>query len=191
MISALHHMRAGVAGVFALLIFKTGWREHFDVSVKGVGLSFSGIVLGLPAFTLLIMSIHFFVADNAVSLDADASVSLFDAVLIWARFWLVFPLISASMVMLLQVKNRYAGWLVVHNWTVFVLIHIQAFLLALYPAGLINSEVLGAAISFYQLARPLVHWRVAHGALGLSPLQSAIAAAIPLIIDLILLELLS
>lgn len=180
---ALKDMRSGVDGVFALLAFKPDWRKHFDMSADGVSRSFIGVVLGLPAFIFLIYGINYFIADNASYFDADASYSLLDAMLSWARFWLVFPIVAMGMVMVLGVKDRYASWLVTHNWTVLLLVHVQALMLALYPAGLADAGAMGQVTSLYNFVRLFIHWRVAHAALGLPPLLAAAAAGVPLIID--------
>jgi len=189
MIRALYDMRAGVTGVFAMLMFKKDWRQHFDVSPEGVARSFSGIILALPAFAFLIFGVNYFVADNPANMNPEASITLGEAAISWARFWLLFPLTSALMVILLDRKSHYGSWLVVHNWTVFVLVHIQALILALYPAGLADLSAIGGTIAIYQLARLFVHWRVAHATLGLPPVLAAAAASVPLIIDWMVLSL--
>lgn len=188
MIRALEDAKAGVRGVFALLAFRDGWRSHFDVSAEGVTRSFAGVVLALPAYVFLIVSANHFVAENPDLVSADASVTLLSAAISWARFWLLFPILAAGMVWLLGAKDRYAPWLVVHNWTVFVLVHVQALIWALYGAGLADPAALAALVSLYQFLRLFIHWRVAHGALGLPPGLAAAAAGVPLVIDWMILS---
>lgn len=185
---AIRDMRSGVVGVFALLAFRPDWRKHFDVSAEGVARSFAGVILALPAFIFLIVGVNYFYAENAAYYTSDVSYSLMDAVLSWARFWLLFPVVAAAVVMMMGLKDRYASWLVVHNWTVFVLVHIQALLLALYPAGLADPAAIGQVMSLYGFLRLFVHWRVAHGAMGVPPFLAAAAAGIPLIIDRLILS---
>ena len=179
----LNEARQGVIGCFKLLAFRNDWRSHFDVSTRGVARSFAGVVLALPAFVFTVASVNHLVAENPTLADGGAGFQIGEAVLVWARFWLLFPLVAVATAMLLKVTDRYAKWLVVHNWTVFVLIHIQAFFFALYMAGLADAAALAALLGIYQLARLLVHWRVAIGALGLPAVMSAAAAAIPLLVE--------
>lgn len=184
---AVQDMRSGVVGVFALLMFKKDWRKHFDVSAEGVARSFSGVILALPAFAFLIIGVNYFYAENAIAYTSDMRFTLLDAMISWARFWLVFPVVAAAVVMVMGLKDRFASWLVVHNWTVFVLVHIQALLLALYPAGLADPGAISQAMMLYGLLRLFVHWRVAYGAMGIPPIMAAAAASIPLILDRLIL----
>lgn len=183
MIALINEARQGVIGCFKLLAFREDWRSHFDVSAGGVGRSFAGVILALPAFAFSVASVNHLVAENPTLAGADAGFQIGEAVLVWIRFWLLFPLVAAATAMLLKVTDRYAKWLVVHNWTVFTLIHIQAFFFALYMAGLADGAALASLLAVYQLARLLVHWRVAIGALGLPAVMSAAAAAIPLLVE--------
>lgn len=181
-------MRSGVVGVFALLMFKKDWRKHFDVSAEGVARSFSGVILALPAFAFLIYGVNYFYAENAAAYSSEMRFTLLDAVISWARFWLLFPVVAAGVVMVMGLKDRFASWLVVHNWTVFVLVHVQALLLALYPAGLADPGAISQAMSLYGMLRLFVHWRVAHGSMALPPVMAIVAAGIPMIIDRLILS---
>ena len=185
---AIQDMRSGVVGVFALLMFKSDWRKHFDVSAEGVARSFSGVVLALPAFAFLIFGVNYFYADNVDVYASDFRYTLLDAVISWARFWLLFPVVAAIVALVMDLKDRFASWLVVHNWTVFVLVHIQALLLALYPAGMADAGAIAQTLMLYSILRLFVHWRVAQGAMGLPPIKAAAAAAIPLIMDRLILS---
>lgn len=185
---AIRDMRSGVAGVFALLMFKKDWRKHFDVSPEGVARSFSGVILALPAYVFLIVGVNYFYADNAAAYTSEMRFTLLDALISWARFWLLFPVVAAGVVMVMGLKDRFASWLVVHNWTVFVLVHVQALLLALYPAGLADPGAISQAMMLYSFVRLFIHWRVAHGAMGLPPIMALVAAGIPLIIDRLILS---
>ena len=187
MISAVRDLIYGVRGVFRMLAFRPGWQSDFDISSGGIVRSFAGIVFALPAFLLLIAGVNFFAASNP-QLGASG-VSVLEAVLIWARFWLVFPIMAVLVCLVLRLSDRYGGWLVVHNWTIFVLIHVQALIWTLNTAGLGNLNSLAFLTEFYLLARLVIHWRVATAALGVSPALGAAAAGIPLIVDWILLRM--
>ncbi len=191
MIAILLEARQGVIGCFRLLAFRDDWRGYFDVSPGGVARSFAGIILALPAFAFAVAGVNHLVAETPTAAAPDAGFDLTEAVLVWIRFWLLFPLIAAATALLLGVTDRYAKWLVVHNWMVFVLIHIQAFCFVLYMAGLADAAALASLLTIYQLARLLVHWRVAAGALGLPVVMAGAASAIPLIVEQIFIHLIA
>ncbi|MGX6648829.1 hypothetical protein ACWCOP_12910 [Maricaulaceae bacterium MS644] len=183
--SLLIEARRSVRGVFQLMAFKPDWTRYFNPTQPGVVASFAGVALAFPAFWFLIASANFFMAENPASGGAAAFVTPVEMAVIWARFWLLFPLVAFAVCQLMGVRERFFAWLVVHNWTVFVLLHVQALIWALYMAGIANAQLVGALLAFYQIVRLFVHWRVAHGALGLSPGLAAAAAGIVLIVDLI------
>jgi hypothetical protein len=183
--SLLTEVRLGVRGVFQLLAFKPDWTGYFNPTRAGVITSFAGVVLAFPAFWFMISSANFFMAENPTSGGAEDFVTPIEMAVIWARFWLLFPPVAFGVCQVMGVRERFFAWLVVHNWTVFVLLHIQVLIWALYMAGIANADIVGALLAFYQIVRLFVHWRVAHGALGLSPALAAAAAGIVLIVDLI------
>lgn len=178
---ALAEIRAGVAGTYALVAFKPDWQRHFDVSVDGFIGSFKAALYALPAFILLMLSANHYLAGEANA--PAAKISLGEAALQYARIWLIFPVLAFVIVKLLGLKTGFSAWVVVHNWAVFVLLHVQALIWALNAAGIANAQVLATLIAFYQIARLFVHWRVAAGALGLPWGLAAGVACIPLVVD--------
>jgi len=183
MISWIHEVRAGLTGCFALLTFKDDWRKHFDVSAQGVGRSFIGIILAVPAFAFTVASANHLVAENPMLVAPGSEITLAEAALIWLRFWFLFPIVAAGTAMVLKVSDRYAKWLVVHNWMVLALIHVQALMWAFYMAGFADAQSFVALLGSYTFLRLFVHWRVAAGALGVSIWLAAAAAGIPLVAD--------
>ncbi len=184
-------IESNVRGCFAILSFREDWRRHFDMTTRGVARSFLGVVLALPAFVFTAFSVNHLVAENPTLVMAEATIPVAEIAMIWARFWLVFPIMAAIAVIALNTRHRYSSWLVTHNWMVFTLIHIQALLWAIYMAGLISASGLLSIMSFYLMARFLVHWRVAVVSLGLPFGLSIAAAGIPLAADLIVRGLLA
>lgn len=182
--TALAEIRAGVTGIYAMLAFQPGWQRHFDVSVDGFVNSFKAALYALPAFILIMLSANHFLAGEANA--ADARVGLWEAVLQYARIWLVFPVLAYVIVKLLGLKTGFSAWVVVHNWAVFVLLHVQALIWALNAAGIANAQVLATLIAFYQIARLFVHWRVAAGTLDMPWGLAAGVACIPLVVDALL-----
>jgi hypothetical protein len=174
-------IRSGTRGIWAMLAFKEGWRQHFDVSVDGFIRSFMAVIYALPAFILLMVSANHVLAE--LPGGAGAQISLTDAIGQYARIWLLFPVIAYLVVKLLGLKGGFSAWVVVHNWAVFVLLHVQALFWLLAAAGIANAEALGLLLALYQILRLMVHWRVAAGALDLHWGLAAGAACIPLVID--------
>ncbi|MGJ3232132.1 MAG: hypothetical protein ACFE0P_10065 [Oceanicaulis sp.] len=183
--SLLSEARLGVRGVFALLAFRKNWRAYFDPSAAGALRSFIGVVLAFPAFWFMISAANHFIAENPGAGEAADPVTVAERLLIWVRFWVLFPVTAWIVCALMDLRGGFYAWLTVHNWTVFVLVHIQALIWALHLAGLGDPESLGALLTLYALARLFVHWRVAQGSLGLPPGLSAAAAGVPLIADLV------
>lgn len=174
-------IQSGTRGIWAMLAFKEGWRTHFNVSADGFVRSFMAVIYALPAFVLLMVSANHVLA--GLPGGADAQISLAGAVGQYARIWLLFPVIAYVVVKVLGLKTGFSAWVVVHNWAVFVLLHVQALFWLLAAAGIANAQALGLMLALYQIIRLVVHWRVAAGALGLHWGLAAGAACIPLVID--------
>lgn len=174
-------IRSGVQGIWDMLAFKEGWQRHFDVSADGFARSFLAILYALPAFVLLIVAANHVLAE--IPAGTDTQISVLDALGQYARIWLLFPVVAFVVVKVMGLKTGFSAWIVVHNWAVFVLLHVQAFFWLLAAAGIANVQVLGLLLSVYQVIRLGVHWRVAAGALGLHWGLAAGAACIPLLVD--------
>lgn len=181
-----------VRGVFAMLAFRPGWRGHFDITPLGVGRSFNGVILALPAFYLMIAGVNALVSANPAIYGPDAATTGFDdAAGAWLRIWGLFPLTAFLTLAIVGLRDRLGAWLAVHNWAVFVLLHVQALIWVLHLGGLAHAAAVQGLLALYTLARFYVHWRVAHGALGLPPVLAGVAAAIPLLIEAIVIALLA
>ena len=183
MIEILRDARTATVGVFRLIAFRKDWRSYFDISPAGVARSFSGIVLAAPAFIFTVYAIGYFVAENPALTGPDSGLDRTEAALTWVRYWLLFPIVAALTTLAAGLTGKFAAWVVVQNWTVFVLVHIQAVIFALYPAGLADPASLSQLSLLYIVARMLAFWRVAAGALEVSPLYAAALAGIAFLAD--------
>ncbi len=183
MMQVLTEARSATVGVFRLLAFRKDWRTYFDVSTGGVVRSFAGLILALPAFLFTVYAISYFVADNPELMGSDSEMTAVEAGLTWARYWIVFPVVAALTCLAAGLTHRYAGWLVVQNWTVFVMVHIQALIFALYPAGIADAASLSQLTLMYIFVRALSFWRVAAGALEVPPAFALALAGIPFLVD--------
>lgn len=175
--------RRSLAGLYAMLTFKPGWRSHFDVSADGMIRSFSAVIVALPAFALLVAASNHFLAHNPDLAGETAGLTVRSAALQYARIWLLFPPVALMVTLVLGLKTGLTAWITVHNWAVAALLALQALIWTLYAAGLAGVEALSVMLAMYQAVRLGVHWRVAHGALGLPWGVSAGAACIPLVVD--------
>jgi hypothetical protein len=183
MIALLGEARSATVGVFRLIAFRKDWRKYFDISPGGVARSFAGVVLALPAFIFTVFAIGHFVAENPSLVGPDSGLDRTEAALTWVRYWLLFPIVAALTTLAAGLTKKFAAWVVVQNWTVFVLVHIQALIFALYPAGLADPASLSQLSMMYILARMLAFWRVAAGALEVSPVFGAALAGIVVLAD--------
>lgn len=183
MIAIVQEARAGTIGVFRMLSFQKGWQSCFNPSAGGVARSFAGIFLSLPAYIFTIYAIDFTVAESSQANDPDAGLNTIEAILTWVRYWLLFPIMAALTSLAAGLTQRYGAWLVVQNWTVFVMVHIQALLYALYVAGLADLAALAQLMSLYILLRGLAFWRVAAAALEVRATYAVALAGIPFLAD--------
>lgn len=183
MISIVQEARAGTLGVFRMLAFQEGWQSYFNPSAAGVGRSFSGIVLSLPAYAFTVFAIDFTVAQSSQANDPDAGLNAMEAALTWARYWLLFPIMATLASAAAGLTQRLGPWLVVQNWTVFVMVHIQALIYALYVAGLADLAALAQLMSLYIFLRALAFWRVAAAALEVRASFAVALAGIPFLAD--------
>lgn len=183
MIALLREARTASLGVVQLFAFRKDWRKSFDFSAEGVARSFAGLVLALPAFIFTVYAIDYFVADNPNMVPPETRMTFLEAALTWARYWLAFPIVAAGICIAAGMTKKYAAWLVVQNWTVFVLVHIQALIFALYPAGLADPVSLSQMTQIYIVARAMAFWRVAAGALEIPAGLAAALAGIVFLVD--------
>lgn len=175
--------RRSVVGVFRLAAFREDWRDYFDASTGGLVRSFSGIILALPAWIFTVFALNYLVAENPANIPAESRLTWLEGALTWARYWIVFPVVAALVCAAAGFSSHFARWTVVQNWTVFVLVHIQALIVALYPAGLADAASISQLVSIYIFVRMAAFWRVAHGALEVTPVYALALAGIPFLVD--------
>ena len=186
MIPLLFEARNALYGVFKILMFRDDWRPFFDISSGGVARSFGAMLLALPAFALLVASAEY-VSSTAAAQGAEVEpFSWMGTIFTYLRIWLVFPVIAIPVSILMGVRHHYASWLILHNWAVLFLLLIQTTMFLLFAAGLTNLEGLSFMVLLYQGLRLVMHWRIAETALQLPMVSAMAAAAIPVIMDFIL-----
>lgn len=185
MIALLREAVAAMTGLGKLIAFRDDWRQHFDISADGVWRSFAAVLLSIPGYVLFVFAANYLVA-SVPDAPAGAGFNALEAIATFARIWFVFPIVAAGVAILLNLKHHFAGWLVLHNWTVLALLHISVLFYVLYAAGLADRAALSLLLQFYFMLRLFVHWRVACAALQTGVATGAAAAAIPILVDAVL-----
>jgi hypothetical protein len=166
-------------GMFRLIAFQPNWEWHFDMSMRGFWGSFGAALFTLPIFFLFIACQRYFGADT----------DLGQYLVIYIALWISYPLTAAGVVIVSNRQDAYVPWIVLHNWSFMARYLIITSIWLLYVAGVIDRDMLALLATFYVfILRPIIHWRVAVVALGVPAGQGALAAAIPTLIDLMLVE---
>lgn len=189
MIALLREASAALTGLGKLMAFREDWRTHFDVSADGVWRSFGAVILSIPGYVLFVFAANYLVA-SLPGTPEGAGFNAIEATLTYLRIWFVFPFVAAAVAMLLGLKHHFAGWLVLHNWAVFALLHMSVIFYLLYAAGIADTNALATLLQFYLFVRIFVHWRVACAGLQTGIVTGAAAAAIPMLVDAVLIYVL-
>lgn len=166
-------------GMFRLLTFQPDWERYFDMSLGGLRASFGAAIFTLPLLVL------FIACQQYMGGDPDFGQYL----LIYIMMWISFPLTAAGVTLVSQRQDAYVPWVVLHNWSFMARYVVINSIWLLYVAGLIGPDMLGLLAAVYVfILRPLIFWRVAVVALRVPAGQGALAAAIPALIDIMLVE---
>jgi hypothetical protein len=178
-------------GAWRLLCWDPAGLDHFDLSDRGFYRSFGAIG---AAFLLLVVV---FVADHrtnitlaqdapdvtfAVPLAVYVAIEMFLAVLGYAVFvFLMMPLARG-----LGAEARYAAYVLVYNWTSFLVVLIAFGVAALQLGGVVPWDFALAAQFILAFVFLLYGWFVAQMALGLSRMDAAAVVALETLVFLIL-----
>jgi hypothetical protein len=100
--------------------------------------------------------------------------------------WALFPVAAALVVRILDVKENFTPWVIIHNWGVIYLYALQAAIWMLYVAGLIDQTIFNLLFWLYGPIRVLVHWRIAYMSLGVPTITAAMGAVVPIIVTQII-----
>lgn len=191
MIQIILDARNGLVGMVRLLTFQEDWKSCFDISAQGVARSFGAVLLTLPLYIFIIAAGQYTGLSMAEPGYVVEPINIWVSSLSFLRIWFVFPILAIVITIILNVRHRFAAWLVVHNWAVLFLVLFQTAMFAIFTSGLTNVAGLGFLFMIYRFGRLYVHWRVAHGTLDLPPFQTVAAAGIPVMADLAIIYALS
>jgi hypothetical protein len=160
--------KSGLTGVVRLLAGQSDYHGYFDVSTNGLARSFSAALPALP-LAFLVAGISNGIAAEA-SLDPDIEATIVSAphvVTRWALSWAYFPLLAAVLTRMMNRRERFAPWVVVHNWLHLLIVAIQAVPIFLLGLGLTGPGGLLLIGSIVFMAYAFV--RVAGAALEVGP----------------------
>ena len=155
----LSDARSGLAGVVRLLFGQPGYHAHFDVSAGGVARSFSAALIALPLAFVTTGLANAIIAADAQGRPMGATQVLTR----WALMWAYFPLLAAGVARLVGRPERFAPWVVVHNWTHLLIVAIQIVPFAFLSLGFVQPGSLLFIASIVFIAYAYV--RVADAAL--------------------------
>lgn len=126
---------------------------HFNMSVEGFWRSFAAIILVAPIY-LAISSLS---PDAGAAEVAPAPVRLF----ILAVEWVAFPLAMVLVARLLDLQQRYAGYIIVYNWSSVPAMAVLLPPFLLYSLGLIGPQALFSLFIALSLAVAYYRWLIA------------------------------
>ncbi len=158
--------RRGFAGVWALLRGDPEFPKFFDVGAAGFVRSFAAAVLSAPIYIFVVAAV-----DRAAGTLAPGSepvnLVLYETVK-FAVMWSALP-VTAPLLLRLAGLDRtlFSPWVVVHNWTLFVLHFLMASSWLLYLVGVLDAETaLRMHVSVYLPVTAVIHWRVTKAVLN-------------------------
>ncbi len=157
--------------------------SKFDLSIRGFWNSFFAAVLAAPFWLWFSLSQHARLVDSVAASFPDLSPPSLKLFLLtegaaYGFSWVLFALLLIPIANILQVKKRYAAYIIVHNWAMLLVYFLLATpSIALYNLSLIGAETknfLDLTTLFLELA---YMWIIARTVLGVS-VSSAIAIVI-------------
>ncbi len=165
-----------LSGVFAMLAFREDWRKHFDVSMDGLWASFSAALWGLPFFVLTVWAQNDLVRELASDSEAARTTGFLHAAILYFALWAYFPPIAHIFCRSFKIDASFAPWVVVHNWTVLMLVILQGLISLLLIGGILSAEAYISLRTSYLFLAIFAHCRAAVGALD-APWSLAIGGA--------------
>ncbi len=165
--------------------------KNFDLSARGFWNSFAAAALAAPFWLWFSLSQQAYLADLAAASSREYIQPPLGIFLIAEGFayifgWILFPLMIIPITKILQVKQKYATYIIVHNWSMVLVYFLLAMPpVALFNLGLISIETKGfldLTTLFLELA---YMWVIARTVLEIS-----IASALAIVVLDVLLSIL-
>lgn len=161
-------LRQNLSGVIAMMSFREGWRGYFDISERGFRRSFLAAFWAVPFFALVLIIQSQLVLGLADDPAQTRTAGPGYALILYVVLWLYFPLIAWIFTGAFRLRDGFAPWVVVHNWTLLFLLIVHTVLGLPFLAGLISPEAHYSTASLYFTFVVFAHCRVAIGSLNTS-----------------------
>jgi len=190
MIRLLVEAGLGLRSVTRAMMFREDWSDGLNLTTGGLVRSFVAVLLSLPVFWLVLTGSYRLVSELS-DLPVPPYTSA-DFIIDQLRIWLVFPILAVLLTRLAGIPQRFVHWVILHNWAVLFLFLVQAGIIVFYLAGLLSASMALDAIRLFYLiiVRAIVHISVAFVALQQRNVRGVTLAFIPVMVDLILMEVL-
>jgi len=135
-------------GLFAVIGNWPNWEGYFDLSRRGLKLSFLVLMLALPAYYIFISAIYERRTD-VLNIE-QAAVPLPPFIIITSVFLLSFSAGAYLITMVTEKQDRFRPWVITRHWAVFFLAWVVAAFFGLNAAGLMPFNVAsGIAFAAY------------------------------------------
>ncbi len=135
-------------GLFAVIGNWPNWESYFDLSRKGLKISFLILLLALPAYYIIISSVYARGAELQGLTRGAIPVPPF--LIITSVFLLSFSAVAYLIAMISDKQDRFRPWVITRHWTMFYLAWVVAALFSIYILGLIPFNLAyGTAFAAY------------------------------------------
>jgi len=122
-------------GIFAVLGTWPQWERYFDLSRKGLKISYAVLVLSFAPIWLIIYGVQF---ERARIFEQDVILPEVLSFILIVGVWLFsFPMLAYLIGMILDKMDRVRPWMITRNWTVFGLALLAGIAFGLTTLGLL------------------------------------------------------
>lgn len=135
-------------GVFAVLGTWPNWEQYFDLSRKGLKLSFGVLALSLAPLWFIVIAVQ---AERAQALETDVSEPSVLLYILTVGLWLFsFPAMAYLIAMIFEKLDRLRPWIITRNWAVFSLALVTGASFGLVGLGVLPIVIAyGVALAAY------------------------------------------
>lgn len=141
------------------------WAENFDLSRKGLKLSFIALVLSLPCYFVGATTVELARA-NLLQDSTAVSVPAAPFIVVTVLYVLTFVVVAYLLTMVFDRQDRFRSWVIVRHWTAFFLALIGAALFGLVLAGVLPFPIAAYTVLGLYLGQLFIDMRLAQKIVG-------------------------